>query len=502
MRLGKPTVTRPSAVGFSFASDGHPTRNEDGMYAAPIAVFLESYEPTLGAFKRQIQFVPYEHNVLVFARLTDGSKGPHNKWERTTLDALKAALKTGECLTKEPSGVILTTADYSAITSKGYSPVLGTKCNQAHERAPMTATNNPTNKAIDSIHDLVYSQDSALHDLVTDRRRQPVPTQAAAITIQPVAEISEDIAPQPAPVTERTLQLHLATVPPKELADRYVHRDVYGQSDFKVFDFARANHINVLIYGPTGPGKTTGVEAWAAARNLRLAQVSGNATMEPSQLFGKFIPDGEGGFMWCDGPVTDVVRNGGVLNLDEINFISPKVYTVLYTLLTSQRMITLMDHKGEVIHAHPDLTVFATMNPGYVGTTKLNFAMRNRFDIQLFWDYDTKVEAKLVKSKALQAVIKQLRDEAAKGSFETPISTNMLMEFEQIALSDLGFEFAVENFVGHFEEDEQPAVRMVLKTHESNLMDDLGLATNIVTDKGEESTEPVIKDVNDILSSI
>ena len=112
-----------------------------------------------------------------------------------------------------------------------------------------------------------------------------------------------------------------------------------------------------------------------------MATVSGNASMESRQLFGGFIPDGDGGYGWIDGPVTDVVRNGGVLLLDEMNFISPKIYTTLYPLTDGRRSITLLDHMGETIVAHEDLTIFATMNPDYIGTTPLNFAMRNRFDI-------------------------------------------------------------------------------------------------------------------------
>jgi hypothetical protein len=278
----------------------------------------------------------------------------------------------------------------------------------------------------------------------------------------------------------------LASVPRIELAKRYVHRKVFEVEDFKVFDHARANSINVLIYGPTGPGKTTSVEAWAAERGLRMATVSGNASMEPSQMTGKFVSDGNGSFAWIDGPVTDVVRNGGVLLLDEVNFISPKIYTVLYSLLDGRRMITLLDHHGETIEAHKDLTIFATMNPDYIGTTSLNFAFRNRFDIQIPWDYDDKVEEKLVPSKALRVLSKQLRTEAAKGQYETPISTNMLMEFHHF-VDALGYEFAVENFIAHFSSDEQPSVRLVFQTHEYNIKGDFGIEIPLPEQAGEST---------------
>jgi hypothetical protein len=141
---------------------------------------------------------------------------------------------------------------------------------------------------------------------------------------------------------------------------------------------------------------------------------------------------------------------------------------------------------GETIVAHKDLTIFATMNPDYIGTTPLNFAMRNRFDIQLSWDYDDAVEAKLVSSKALLLVTKQLRAEAAKGQYETPISTNMLIEVEAfIKDADLGYEFAVENFIAHFSSDEQPSVRLVFQTHEYNIKSDFGIEI-VLPEQGTE----------------
>jgi hypothetical protein len=408
--------------------------------------------------------------------MTDGSKGPHNKWEDAHVDQFVNMIDSNEQLTRTPVGVYVTAADEKAIADKGYSPVLGTKaCNQHAKAEPNTDT-TPFLDKLYELYDQTLIGDDTLETYVIDNRRQagatvplvvPVPTQTMDNT-----SVSSG---------GKVFSVNLATVPRKELAERYVHRKVWGVEDFKVYDHARTEGINVLIYGPTGPGKTTSVEAWAAERGLRMASISGNASMEPSQMTGKFVSDGEGAFMWIDGPVTDVVRNGGVLLLDEVNFINPKIYTNLYSLTDGRRNIILLDHHGETIEAHPDLTIFATMNPDYVGTTPLNFAFRNRFDIQIPWDYDDAVEEKLIGSKALRILMKQLRVEAAKGQYETPISTNMGMEFTKL-VDDLGYEFAAENFIAHFSTDEQASVRMVFQTHEYNIKTDFGLDTGEVTE--------------------
>lgn len=460
-----------------------------------IAVFTESYEPTMGAKRRQVLITPHDGNVRIYSRDTDGTKGPHNKWEETDLDTITGQIGTDEKLTRTPVAVYVTAADERAMTDKGYSPVLGTKACQAHTKSTISTDTMPFVERLCEIYEAVSIGDDSLEAHVIDNRRMPG-------TPVPLVSVPTQTTPTPMPINTPVevsegpvIRASLASVPRIELAKRYVHRDIWSREDFEIFDHARSKNINVLIYGPTGPGKTTSVEAWAAERNLRMATVSGNASMEPSQMTGKFVSDGNGSFAWIDGPVTDVVRNGGVLLLDEVNFISPKIYTVLYSLLDGRREITLLDHHGETIKAHPDLTIFATMNPDYIGTTPLNFAFRNRFDIQIPWDYDDKVEAKLVSSKALLVVAKQLRVEAAKGQYETPISTNMLQEFVNF-VDALGYEFAVENFIAHFSADEAASVRLVFQTHEHNIKTDFGIEIPIVIEQQpeEKSTEEQLRE--------
>lgn len=448
-----------------------------------IAVFTESYEPGMGAKRRQVLMSPHNGGVKIWSRMTDGSKGPHNKWEEAQLDQFDSIIEANEKLTRTPVGVYVTAADEKAISEKGYSPVLGTKaCNQ-HTKADPSTDTTPFLDKLYELYDHILIGDDTLETYVIDNRRQ------SGSTVPLVVPVPTQTMDEPAVTTSaggKVFNVRLATVPRKQLAERYVHRKIWGQDDFAVFDAARKDGINVLIYGPTGPGKTSAVEAWAAERDLRLATISGNASMEPSQMTGKFVSDGEGAFMWIDGPVTDVVRNGGVLLLDEVNFINPKIYTNLYALTDGRRSITLLDHHGETIEAHPDLTIFATMNPDYIGTTPLNFAFRNRFDIQIPWDYDDSVEEKLISSKALRILMKQLRIEAAKGQYETPISTNMGIEFIRF-VDILGYEFASENFIAHFSTDEQASVRMVFQTHEHNIKSDFGIETQIETEQSADT---------------
>jgi MoxR-like ATPase len=263
-----------------------------------------------------------------------------------------------------------------------------------------------------------------------------------------------------------------ARVPPKEVFKEYVGRKFHGTPDFAIFDYAMATKKNVLLEGPTGAAKTMAVTAYAAKNGLMMASIPSNVGIEPSQLFGKHVPEPGGGFKWVDGPVTYVVRHGGVLLWNEINFTPPRVATVMFGLLDRRREIVLLDHEGEIIRAHEDLFIIADMNPGYQGTTEMNAALRNRFSIQLKWDYDAAVEKKLVSSDTLRQAANDIRSRVEQGEFETPVSTNMLIEFEDVARG-IGMDIAVMNFVNHFSQDERSPIKLVFDTMRANIENEL-----------------------------
>lgn len=264
-----------------------------------------------------------------------------------------------------------------------------------------------------------------------------------------------------------------ATVPDQSMYDTYVGREIVpGKTDMDVFDYARKAKLNVLIEGPTGCAKTSAVLAYAAREGRPFYAVPSNIGIDPSQLFGKFVPMPDGSIQWVDGPVTHIVRVGGVLLINEVNFMPDRVATVLFMLLDKRRQITLLDHQAEVIDAADDLLIIADMNPEYEGTRPLNKAFRNRFAIQLQWGYDEKVEAQLIKSKGLREMAQKLRTDAENGAFETPCSTNMLMEFEK-TFADMGYDFAAMNFISHYATDERQAASLVLETYKTQLEEDL-----------------------------
>lgn len=300
----------------------------------------------------------------------------------------------------------------------------------------------------------------------------------------------------------------MAEVPDKSILTGYVSRKVMGgKTEFESFDFAYANAMNVIIEGPTGPGKTTSVQAWCALRGLRFGSLTSFSGADHTQMFGRTITNenakpGDPQFIWVDGLVTDIFRNGGVLLVNEANMLPERIQAVLFGPTDSRRALTLMDHKGEVIKAHRptvqkfvdgeyvDITcwcddpggvdcrskwvlIIADFNPDYEGTRTLNKAFRNRWAVQLVFDYDPVVEAKLIRSASLRGLATDIRNDDA---YDTPVATNMLIEFEKIALG-MGIDFACQNFINHFLDEERDTIRLLVEgaykaNIEADLMDD------------------------------
>lgn len=313
-------------------------------------------------------------------------------------------------------------------------------------------------------------------------------------------------------------------IPPREFADRYVRRHLPGtsQPDTEVLATAVQEGWNVLMQGPTGPGKTSVVLALCAEREWPLGIVNFNGMTTVEDLVGQIVPtesatkdvgeliervtqarqqviiarerkDGEAflagkaeesraelelegayregnhGLAWRDGILISLMKGSGehehtVLLADEINFGPARVMSIINGVTDDRRQITLVQHEGEVVQAHAGFAFMAAMNPNYEGTRPLNKALRDRFHLTLTYDYDEAVESKLVPNERLLGLAKKLRDMHAKEELQTPTSTRTLLHFLDIERV-LGTDMAIESFVATFEEDERAAVRESLSLH-------------------------------------
>ncbi|WOV82867.1 AAA family ATPase [Sporosarcina jeotgali] len=137
----------------------------------------------------------------------------------------------------------------------------------------------------------------------------------------------------------------------------------------------------VLLKGPSGSGKTRLAQSISALFQQPMQSVNCSVDLDAEALLGfKTIvtKEGQSVIEFIDGPVVTAMKRGHILYIDEINMAKPETLPILHSLLDHRRMLT-NPFTGEVIVAHEDFSVISAINEGYIGTSPMNEALKNRF---------------------------------------------------------------------------------------------------------------------------
>ncbi|KQL35839.1 MoxR family ATPase [Psychrobacillus sp. FJAT-21963] len=137
----------------------------------------------------------------------------------------------------------------------------------------------------------------------------------------------------------------------------------------------------VLLKGPTGAGKTKLAETISAFFQQPVQSINCSVDLDAEALLGFktiVLKDGLNSIEFVEGPVLEAMKKGHILYIDEINMAKSETLPILHSVLDYRRMLT-NPFTGEVIKAHPDFSVIAAINEGYIGTTPMNEALKNRF---------------------------------------------------------------------------------------------------------------------------
>jgi nitric oxide reductase NorQ protein len=145
-----------------------------------------------------------------------------------------------------------------------------------------------------------------------------------------------------------------------------------------MFEAAWDNRLPLLIKGPTGCGKTRFVAHMAARLGLPLHTVACHDDLSAADLVGRHLLQG-GATVWCDGPLTRAVREGGICYLDEVVEARKDTIVVLHPLADDRRVLPI-ERTGEVLQAPPSFMLVVSYNPGYQNLLKsLKPSTRQRF---------------------------------------------------------------------------------------------------------------------------
>lgn len=137
----------------------------------------------------------------------------------------------------------------------------------------------------------------------------------------------------------------------------------------------------VLLKGPSGSGKTKLAESIASLFQQPVHSINCSVDLDAESLLGfKTVIQKEGQTLidFVEGPVVKAMKEGHFLYIDEINMAKAETLPILHSVLDYRRMLT-NPFTGEVIEAHPNFGVIAAINEGYIGTTPMNEALKNRF---------------------------------------------------------------------------------------------------------------------------
>lgn len=143
-------------------------------------------------------------------------------------------------------------------------------------------------------------------------------------------------------------------------------------------------HINTMIIGPTGSGKTTCVKELCNRLGLKLHIFDMGSMMDPiSSLLGVHRLE-KGGSIFDYAKFTQVIQEPCVILLDELSRAPLSAMNVLFSCLDDRRTLSIEIAGGKdkrEINVHPDVTFIATANVGaeYSGTNTMDRALVNRF---------------------------------------------------------------------------------------------------------------------------
>lgn len=139
----------------------------------------------------------------------------------------------------------------------------------------------------------------------------------------------------------------------------------------------------VLLFGPTGCGKTTTAKTycWLANQPLTELSFSGDTTLTDFYRSVEVVKaDGGQSTVTVPGPAVEAMLLGKKLLINEINMVPADILIVFSQAMDTGRLIVSGTERGNVeVEVHRHFGIVGTANPNYVGTLELGRAMERRF---------------------------------------------------------------------------------------------------------------------------
>ena len=193
--------------------------------------------------------------------------------------------------------------------------------------------------------------------------------------------VSEEVKPEPKVMSfYETLKTDSKLQAPKSDIDGFFMQP----EDWGILARNVKKHINTMILGSAGTGKTSCVKVLCDRLGLKLHIFDMGSMMDPiSSLLGVHRLE-DGGSIFDYAKFTQVIQEPCVILLDELSRAPQSAMNILFPCLDDRRSLSIEMACGKgvrEIKIHPEVTFIATANVGaeYSGTNSMDRALINRF---------------------------------------------------------------------------------------------------------------------------
>ena len=219
-------------------------------------------------------------------------------------------------------------------------------------------------------------------------------------------------------------------------------------------------HGGLMIVGPAGVGKTTGIPHAidrinaAHGTTINLLKMDCATVTDPQKWFGRREVDAKGTH-YEKSDFLLAVERGDVILLDDITRLHPHLHNPVFSLLDGSNAVNLSD-LNVTINRHPQTVFLATANIGvqYGGTHRMDWAMRERFPYSIERTWPPKdIEIDILTSHTgcdpdgaaeLVSIGIKTRAMFENGDLRAPISTRTLVSAAWMVASGMTEREALE----------------------------------------------------------
>ncbi len=169
-----------------------------------------------------------------------------------------------------------------------------------------------------------------------------------------------------------------AAIPPRD-PGYVIRRDVL--SDIRYWWLAGLGDV-LMLFGPTGSGKTSAFEQWCACLGIPLFSIKGHRRFEPHEAFGQFVGGENGTTPWVDGDMTLAAMYGLPVIINEYDRIEPG-RTIVFNDVFEGRTFPIPGRSGVRVTPREGFRPVITANTNMVEDVSGNYGTASSHDTSL-----------------------------------------------------------------------------------------------------------------------